>query len=89
MHPGRSARRADHDARVQEYRQAIEALGQVGVLPAELAERLAPLAGLRNLLVHEYLAVDPGRVYDLLVQGRADLRDFGRCIAGYLQRSSP
>lgn len=79
---------ADHDARVQEYRQAIEALGQVGVLPAELASRLAPLAGLRNLLVHEYLVVEPARVYDLLVGGRADLRAFGRSIAEYLQRPS-
>jgi uncharacterized protein YutE (UPF0331/DUF86 family) len=78
---------ADHNARIQDYRQAIETLGQVGILPAEFAEHLAPLAGFRNILVHDYLAVDAEKVYGILVGGRADLREFGRHITEYLQRS--
>ena len=78
---------ADHHARVQDYRQAIESLGKVGVLSPEFAEHLAPLAGFRNILVHDYLVVDPQKVYDLLLRGRADLREFGRQISQYLQRS--
>jgi uncharacterized protein YutE (UPF0331/DUF86 family) len=37
---------------------AIEMLGKVGVLPRELAEGLAPIAGFRNILVHEYPEID-------------------------------
>ncbi len=78
---------ADLDERVQDYRQAIQSLGQAGILPSEFAEHLAPLAGFRNILVHDYLVVDPAKVYDLLIQGRADLKAFGRHISAYLQRA--
>jgi len=37
---------------------ATEMLGKVGVLLRKLAERLAPIAGFRNILVHEYLEID-------------------------------
>ena len=62
-------------------------LGKVGVLTPEFAERLAPLAGFRNILVHEYLVVDPVKVHDILIRGRADLMEFGRQIALYLERA--
>jgi uncharacterized protein YutE (UPF0331/DUF86 family) len=78
---------ADYDARVQDYREAIEGLGKEDVLPREFAERLAPIAGFRNILVHEYLAVDPAKLYDHLTNGRADLREFGRRIVEYLQHT--
>jgi uncharacterized protein YutE (UPF0331/DUF86 family) len=39
------------------YTSFMEA-GRFGILPAELAERLAPSAGLRNRLVHEYDRID-------------------------------
>lgn len=78
---------ADFDDRVQDYREAIEALGKEGVLPAELAQRMASIAGFRNILVHAYLAIDPAKVYDHLIQGRADLREFGKWIVEYLRRT--
>ena len=37
---------------------AIEILGEIGVLPREFAQSLAPIAGFRNILVHEYLEID-------------------------------
>ena len=46
------------------------------------------LAGFRNILVHDYLVVDPTKVYDALVHGRADLREFGYHIAEYLRRNA-
>jgi uncharacterized protein YutE (UPF0331/DUF86 family) len=78
---------ADFNTRVQDYREAIEALGKEGVLPVEFAQRLSPLAGFRNILVHAYLTVDPVRLYNNLIQGRADLREFGQHIAAYLRRT--
>jgi len=65
---------ADYHLRVQDYRQAIIGLGDVGVLSKEFAERLAPLAGFRNILVHEYLVIDPAKIYIALTDDLDDLR---------------
>ena len=45
-----------------DYYRGFIRLGELGVLPRDLAERLAPSAGLRNRLVHEYDILDDGRV---------------------------
>jgi uncharacterized protein YutE (UPF0331/DUF86 family) len=37
-------------------------LGELGILPEELAQALAPSAGLRNRLVHEYDMIDDAKV---------------------------
>jgi uncharacterized protein YutE (UPF0331/DUF86 family) len=37
-------------------------LGQLGILPEDLARALAPSAGLRNRLVHEYDTIDDAKV---------------------------
>jgi uncharacterized protein YutE (UPF0331/DUF86 family) len=76
---------ADFHSRAQEYREMITELGKVGVLDPEFARRVAPLAGFRNILVHDYLLVDPVIVHDILMNGRADLREFARQIIVYLQ----
>lgn len=41
-------------------------LAKLGVLSAELADTLAPAAGLRNRLAHEYNEIDHGMVYEAL-----------------------
>jgi hypothetical protein len=38
-------------------------------------------------VVQEYLAVDPIRVYDILMNSRVDLWEFGQGIIDYLQRT--
>lgn len=45
-----------------DYFGGFTKLGDLGVLPAELAHALAPAAGLRNRLVHEYDAIDDAKV---------------------------
>ncbi len=48
------------------YADAMLGLVPAGVVPAALAERMAALARLRNILVHDYLDVDHGRLFDEL-----------------------
>lgn len=48
------------------YAAGLTAVATLGVVPANLAERLAGAVRLRNLLVHEYLEVDHGRLFDEL-----------------------
>lgn len=48
------------------YSDCIQLLGQFEVIDEELEERLISMAGLRNILVHEYVAVDIDRLVSFL-----------------------
>jgi uncharacterized protein YutE (UPF0331/DUF86 family) len=61
----------------------------VGLLPSDLAHRLAPSAGLRNRLVHEYEAVDDTLVFSALEQARVDYPAYLRAVLTYLSGSAP
>ena len=52
----------------QDYYEAIIRMGELAVLPADFARKLAPITGFRNILVHEYLSVDWDEVYSNLHQ---------------------
>lgn len=67
----------------RDYREAILRMGELGVLPPDFADQLAPIAGFRNILVHEYLAVDWDEVYDNLVHLDALFR-FAALIRAWL-----
>jgi len=41
-----------------DYYQSFIRAGEIGIIPSELAEKLAPSAGLRNRLVHEYNGIE-------------------------------
>jgi uncharacterized protein YutE (UPF0331/DUF86 family) len=47
----------------QDYYEAFIRLSELKVLPEEFARNLAPIAGFRNILVHEYLGIDWDEVY--------------------------
>ena len=65
------------------YRRCIELLAQTGLLPPDLATRLASMVGLRNLLVHEYDAIDESRLHAAL-DHLDDLRMFAASISTLL-----
>ena len=73
----------------RDYYEAILRLGELGVLPPDFAAHLAPLAGFRNILVHEYLSVDWQEVYRNLQQ-IDDLAKFADLVRQWLrQEKSP
>ncbi len=71
----------------QDYYEALLRLGEAGVLPREFAQQLAPLAGFRNILVHEYLDIDWDEVYANL-QELGDLYRFMDHVKEWLDRRS-
>ena len=71
--------------RPRDYYEAILRLGELGVLPPDFATHLAPLAGFRNILVHEYLEVDWQEVYRNLQQ-ISDLSKFAELVREWLRR---
>lgn len=68
-----------------ELREVIEVLGKHKILPADFAERLAPIAGFRNILVHEYADVDLERVYKYLQENLKDFDFYAQCIVRFVK----
>jgi uncharacterized protein YutE (UPF0331/DUF86 family) len=55
------------------YREVVPALVAAGVLTADLGARLSGLAGLRNVLVHDYAVIDASVLWQLLDERLEDL----------------
>ena len=68
----------------EDYRNVFTELAAHSVLPNDLAARLADAAGLRNLLVHEYLEIDAKRLHSGLGADVGDLRAFGAATITWL-----
>ena len=65
-------------------RAAFATLAGHGLVPAALATRLSSAAGLRNVLVHEYVAVDVVRLARIVREDLGDLREFARLAATWI-----
>ncbi len=68
----------------REYREIFLILAEGKILPESLAKKLASAAGLRNILVHDYMELDLKRIYDYLRHGLKNFEEFGRAIEPYL-----
>lgn len=63
--------------RAVEYKEIAKKLGELAVVPREFAERaLIPMAGMRNILVHQYSDVDPNRLLTTIREHRKDIEEF-------------
>ena len=58
-----SARRGD---RFEDYTDAVRNLGRDARFPADLVDQLAGVPGFRNVVIHEYVALDLDRVVDAI-----------------------
>lgn len=63
--------------RPEEAREVIEILGKNKVIPLSFSKDFSSVAGLRNILVHEYTKVDINKLFQHL---RNDLKDFDAYI---------
>lgn len=61
-------------------------LAREGIVEESLARRLAAATGLRNVLVHGYLDVVLGTVYQAIQDDLGDIEAFSRHIAEFLER---
>ena len=71
---------ADRGVTVWSYRGAFELAGRAEILPADLAGRLAGVAGLGNVLVHLYEDIDYQVVADSVERALADFDEFLRVM---------
>jgi uncharacterized protein YutE (UPF0331/DUF86 family) len=64
------------------YADVFTALARHGVVPRDLATRLAAAAAFRNLVAHQYGVLDWRRVYALATSNLGDLDTFCAALAG-------
>lgn len=69
----------------RDYYEAILRMGELDILSPDFARQLAPIAGFRNVLVHEYADVDWDEVYANL-QHLDDLARFGKLVRDWLKQ---
>jgi uncharacterized protein YutE (UPF0331/DUF86 family) len=78
---------AELSAKVPEdYTGICLGLAEVGILPADFAQKLVGMAKFRNVLVHLYLEVDLRRVYHYLQHNLGDFELFAQYISEYLAK---
>lgn len=58
-----AARRGD---RFEDYTDAVRILARDDRFPSDLVAQLEPLPGFRNVVIHEYVALDLNRVVEAL-----------------------
>ena len=68
-------------------RAAILGLGRYGILPQDFAQGLAGMSGLRNVIVHRYMAVDDELIYQFLQRCVTDFDAFSQHIVNYLREN--
>ena len=73
--------------RPADYGEAILLLAEEGVIPPAYAGKIVGMAQFRNILVHNYIDIDPQRVYQNWQEHLEDFHLFSQYINEYLQRA--
>ena len=73
---------------IEEYVDIIDKLGERNIIPSEFAQSIRGMAGLRNILVHEYASLDIKKIYDIVQNQLDDFYEFVNHINYYLKNSS-
>lgn len=71
-----------------DYYTSFLEVGRHAVVPADLAARLAPAAGLRNRLVHEYDEIDDALVLRAVHDAQRDFGAYLAAVERYLASST-
>jgi uncharacterized protein YutE (UPF0331/DUF86 family) len=71
-----------------DYYESFIRLGELGAIPAELAEKLAPSAGLRNRLVHEYDSIEHSLVLSAVRTAEELYPEYVKGIEDYISRKT-
>lgn len=77
----------DGFAQPRSYAEVYAVLGREGVLEPAFAAEIAPMARMRNRLVHHYEDVAPERVHEILATRLGDFDRFAGQVLRYADRS--
>jgi len=69
----------------EEYWEIAEILGENEIVPKEFAEHLVRMIRFRNILVHNYVSLDPSRVYAFLQNRLGDFELFINYVIKFIK----
>lgn len=69
-----------------DFQSTFAILAESGILPLDFASRIAPIVGLRNVLVHRYEKIDKGFFVRQVRKEYQDFIEYMRHISDYLNR---
>lgn len=67
-----------------DYTDSFHRAARAGTIGEDLAASLAPSAGLRNVIVHDYAVIDLGKVAAAVPLARRDFRHYIQAVARFL-----
>ncbi|MBI5700298.1 DUF86 domain-containing protein [Candidatus Saganbacteria bacterium] len=70
----------------EDYYDIIKLLGEKGVISKDFANKIAPLAGLRNRIVHDYLEIDHKLLLQNIKDHLADFEFFSKEILSFTKK---
>lgn len=71
----------------EDLRSTFVIMGEREILPKEFAEKIAPVTGVRNILVHQYEKLDKEIFIRNLRRHFSDFEDYGHYVGDYLQKN--
>ena len=72
----------------QSNREVFRLLTKHGVLDEDLGRKIEPMAGLRDLIVHNYGEIDDFLVYGILRERLEDVQRFCHAVRAFLEREA-
>lgn len=70
---------------IETYKDVMLWLGKKKIVPEKFAQRLVKMAGLRNILVPEYLTVEIKRVWNILRKNLMDFEKFSKYVYRFIE----
>ncbi len=70
---------------IEDYSDVGVKLGKHGILSKELSKRAVEMIKFRNLLIHEYVHVDPEKVFEIFKTGISDLKVISNQIKAFIK----
>lgn len=69
---------------LEDYTSVIDQMGAKKIIPEAFAKKIRGMAGLRNVLVHDYVSIDTVKLHYHVKNGLEDFKKFAKYIADYL-----
>lgn len=69
----------------KDFHESFTKLGRAGVLPVQLAQAMAPAAGLRNRLAHEYNEIDYQKIHEALGESSANIPRYLEAVRAFVE----
>lgn len=73
---------------VKTYRDTFLALAELKIYPKDFAEQIAPSAGLRNALIHEYDTIDQQMLEKSIKQAIVEFNDYARYVMAFIEKAT-